>query len=116
MNAQAELLVDARNGVGESPVWDALRQRLFWVDIPGRALWCWNADTGRARQWPTPEMTGCIALAAGSEFVGNVEFTVGTEIASSPPGRASLEAGASRPETSPPSVPITGYRVLAFYP
>mgnify|MGYP006177723151 FL=1 len=67
MTAQAELLVDARNGVGESPVWDAQRQCLFWVDIPGRALWCWNAGTGQARQWPTPEMTGCIALAAGSD-------------------------------------------------
>lgn len=67
MNATAELLIDARNGVGESPVWDVQRQCLFWVDIPGRALWCWSAATSQARQWPTPEMTGCIALAAGSE-------------------------------------------------
>jgi sugar lactone lactonase YvrE len=67
MSPQAELLVDARNGVGESPVWDAQRQCLFWVDIPGRSLWCWNAGTGLARQWATPEMTGCIALASGSE-------------------------------------------------
>jgi sugar lactone lactonase YvrE len=65
--SQAELLLDARNGVGESPVWNAQRQSLFWVDIPGRALWCWNASTGASRQWPTPEQTGCIALAAGSE-------------------------------------------------
>jgi sugar lactone lactonase YvrE len=67
MSHAAELLVDARNGVGESPVWDAQRQCLFWVDIPGRALWCWNAGTNQSRQWATPEMTGCIALAAGSE-------------------------------------------------
>jgi sugar lactone lactonase YvrE len=67
MNTTAELLIDARNGVGESPVWDVQRQSLFWVDIPGRALWCWNAATGQSRQWPTPEMTGCIALAAGSD-------------------------------------------------
>ncbi|WP_332751277.1 SMP-30/gluconolactonase/LRE family protein [Hydrogenophaga sp.] len=67
MNATAELLIDARNGVGESPVWDAQRQCLFWVDIPGRALWCWNAASGQSRQWPTPEMTGCIALAVGCE-------------------------------------------------
>lgn len=67
MNTSAELLVDARNGVGESPVWDAQRQCLFWVDIPGRSLWCWNASTGQTRQWPTPEMTGCIALLDGSE-------------------------------------------------
>ncbi|HEX5737201.1 MAG TPA: SMP-30/gluconolactonase/LRE family protein [Hydrogenophaga sp.] len=65
--SHADLLLDARNGVGESPVWDAQRQCLFWVDIPGCALWCWNAGTGASRQWPTPEMTGCIALAAGSE-------------------------------------------------
>lgn len=67
MSTEVELLIDARNGVGESPVWDVQRQCLFWVDIPGRALWCWNAATGQARQWPTPEMTGCIALASGSE-------------------------------------------------
>lgn len=67
MSTTAELVIDARNGVGESPVWDAQRQCLFWVDIPGQALWCWNASTAQARHWPTPEMTGCIALAAGSE-------------------------------------------------
>jgi sugar lactone lactonase YvrE len=67
LHTTAELLVDARNGVGESPVWDAQRQSLFWVDIPGRALWCWNAGTGEARQWATPEMTGCIALLEGAE-------------------------------------------------
>jgi sugar lactone lactonase YvrE len=66
MGMSIELLIDARNGVGESPAWDAQRQCLFWVDIPGRALWCWNASTGQSRQWPTPEMTGCIALARGS--------------------------------------------------
>jgi len=67
MTTTAELVLDARNGVGESPVWDARRQCLFWVDIPGRALWCWSAAGGRARQWAPPEMTGCVALAAGSE-------------------------------------------------
>jgi sugar lactone lactonase YvrE len=67
MTATAELVLDARNGVGESPVWDAQRACLFWVDIPGRALWCWNEGTGRSRLWATPEMTGCIALVADSE-------------------------------------------------
>lgn len=67
MTTTAELVLDARNGVGESPVWDAQRQCLFWVDIPGRALWCWNARTGASRHWPTPEMAGCIALAADSD-------------------------------------------------
>ncbi len=64
---QAELVLDVRNGVGESPVWDAARQRLFWVDIPARTLWSWSAVSGQSRQWSTPEQTGCIALAAGSD-------------------------------------------------
>lgn len=79
MNTQAELLIDARNGVGESPAWDAQRQCLFWVDIPGRSLWCWNAGTGQSRQWPTPEMTGCIALARGSEATPHGRWVAGME-------------------------------------
>ena len=67
MTTQAELLLDARNGVGERPVWDSARQCLWWVDIPGKALWCWSVSSGRALRWPTPEQTGCIALATGSE-------------------------------------------------
>ncbi|MEY2685705.1 MAG: L-arabinolactonase, partial [Pseudomonadota bacterium] len=64
MNTPAELVLDARCGVGESPVWDVARQALWWVDIPGRRLWCWHATTGQARSWETPEQVGCVALAA----------------------------------------------------
>ena len=35
---QAELIVDARNAVGESPVWDGRRQRLYWVDGVSRLI------------------------------------------------------------------------------
>lgn len=79
MTTQAELLLDARNGVGESPVWDSARQCLWWVDIPGRALWCWNSATGQARQWPTPEQTGCIALAAGSDALPHGQWIAAME-------------------------------------
>lgn len=57
----AELVIDARNAVGESPVWHAGEQALYWVDIAGRWLWRWDAASGAARRWQTPEMTGCIA-------------------------------------------------------
>ncbi len=67
MPLQAELTVDARCSVGESPVWDPVRQCLWWVDIAGQSLWCWHSRAGRTQQWPTPEQTGCIALLAGSE-------------------------------------------------
>jgi sugar lactone lactonase YvrE len=79
MSDQAELLLDARNGVGESPVWDGMRQCLWWVDIPGKALWCWNSATGQARQWTTPEQTGCIALAAGSDTLPHGQWIAAME-------------------------------------
>ncbi len=60
---QAELVVDARNGVGESPVWHAAEQALYWVDIPARALCRWHAATDAVTTWLAPEMLGCIARA-----------------------------------------------------
>ena len=79
MTPQADLVLNARNGVGESPVWDSVRQCLWWVDIPGKAVWCWNSQTGQARHWPTPEQTGCIALAAGSDALPHGQWIAAME-------------------------------------
>ena len=61
MNNNAELVVDARNAVGESPVWSVAEQSLYWVDIPARQLCRWQADTSQITQWQAPEMLACIA-------------------------------------------------------
>jgi sugar lactone lactonase YvrE len=60
---QAELVFDARNGTGESPVWHAREQALYWVDIPARTLNRWHASEGHA-QWHADEMIACIAPRA----------------------------------------------------
>lgn len=60
---QAELLVDARHGTGESPVWHVGEQALYWVDIPARALWRMDAASGQLSSWLAPEMLACIAMA-----------------------------------------------------
>ncbi len=44
---QAELIVDARNAVGESPVWVPEENALYWVDIPSGGLQRWNASSGK---------------------------------------------------------------------
>ena len=62
MATQAELVVDAKNGVGESPVWHAGEQALYWVDIPARKFCCWAATSGKTTYWDTLEMPACIAL------------------------------------------------------
>ncbi|TWI52461.1 sugar lactone lactonase YvrE [Pseudomonas duriflava] len=61
---QAELIVDARNGTGESPVWNSQEQALYWVDIPARTLNRWTAADGSVQSWVAPEMIACIARCA----------------------------------------------------
>jgi len=75
----AELVVDARCSVGESPVWDAARACLWWLDIPGRQLWCWQAATGQTRTWATPQQVACMALAQGSDALPWGQWVCGTE-------------------------------------
>ena len=79
MDNTAELLLDARCGVGESPVWSARHQALYWVDIPARRLWCWQAATGQARFWEAQEQIACIALQAGSENHPHGRWIAGME-------------------------------------
>ncbi|MFT4242106.1 MAG: SMP-30/gluconolactonase/LRE family protein [Acidovorax sp.] len=59
----AELVLDARNGTGESPVWHVGEQALYWVDIPGRAIHRWSPAEGH-RHWATDEMPACLAATA----------------------------------------------------
>lgn len=72
----AERIVDARNATGESPVWIAAEQALYWTDIPGRAVHRWTAATGRVRSWNTPQMVGCMAPHAGGGWVAGMETGV----------------------------------------
>ena len=61
MTAAAELVLDCRNGVGESPVWHGGEQALYWVDIPARKLYRWQAESAEVTSWLAPEMLACIA-------------------------------------------------------
>ena len=63
---KAELVFDARNGTGESPVWHGAEQALYWVDIPARTLCRWMPATGESQSWLAPEMLACVAPMAGS--------------------------------------------------
>ena len=58
---KAELVLDARNGTGESPVWHGAEQALYWVDIPERTLCRWTPANGQSQSWLAPEMLACVA-------------------------------------------------------
>jgi sugar lactone lactonase YvrE len=72
----AELIVDARNGVGESPVWVAREQALYWVDIPNRKVLRWDARSSAVREWTLPEMPACIAPHAQGGWVSGMQSGV----------------------------------------
>lgn len=68
----AELVLDARNAVGESPLWHGTEQALYWVDIPTKALHCWKEGQG-TQSWQASEMIGCIAMHASGGWVAAME-------------------------------------------
>ncbi|WP_322616377.1 SMP-30/gluconolactonase/LRE family protein [Pseudomonas sp. BIC9C] len=70
----AELIVDARNAVGESPVWVPEENALYWVDIPAGALQRWSAATGQVNNWKTPQMLACIARHRDGGWVAGMEI------------------------------------------
>ena len=71
---QAELVLDARNATGESPVWQAAEQALYWVDIPARELCRWSPATGQLSRWQAPEMLACVAMMpAANTWIAGAE-------------------------------------------
>ena len=79
---QAELILDARNGTGESPVWRADEQALYWVDIPAKQLHRID-EAGTHTVWTGDEMLACIAPRKGhpGQWIAGMEsglFALGT--------------------------------------
>ncbi|MBC3965838.1 SMP-30/gluconolactonase/LRE family protein [Pseudomonas simiae] len=69
----AELIVDARNAVGECPVWEPGENALYWVDIPKGGLQRWSAATGHVAAWTAPQMLACIARTDAGNWVAGME-------------------------------------------
>lgn len=60
--------------VGEGPVWDAQTQRLFWIDIIGKAVHCLDPTSGRTRSWSVPKVIGSMAIGRdGNAIVALVD-------------------------------------------
>ena len=51
--------------LGESPFWHPQEQQLYWCDIPGRFINCWNPVSEQHRQWPVPSEPGSMAPLLG---------------------------------------------------
>lgn len=55
--------------VGESPVWHAGEQRLYWIDIQGRHIHRFDPATGTNESFDLPEIVTCIQLRTAGGLV-----------------------------------------------
>ncbi|MDR6448458.1 SMP-30/gluconolactonase/LRE family protein [Paraburkholderia sp. 22099] len=87
--------------VGESPVWRAAEQALYWVDIPARKIVRLRLDSAERSEWLLPEKVACIAFDRRGTVLAGCEtglFAVAlTEAAASDaPGGEPLKATARK--------------------
>lgn len=58
-----------RTQLGESPLWDAERGCLWFIDIPARALHRLDAATLKLDTWPMPELIGSLGLCRSGRLL-----------------------------------------------
>lgn len=91
-----ELLATPHAKLGESPVWSAREDCLWWVDIEGRSVFRTDGADGVTRAWKMPEMAGVVA-PTGEDGVVVVGMESGLFRLGTASGRltrvAALEAG-----------------------
>ncbi|WP_434362440.1 SMP-30/gluconolactonase/LRE family protein [Parasalinivibrio latis] len=73
LNRNVEILVDCQNVVGESPLWCAEKQALYWVATLERKIFCFFMDSGVVQHWDVPEIPGCIALGDNGDLIVAME-------------------------------------------
>ena len=53
-----ELVWDARNELGEGPLWDPREQRLYWLDSKGPTVNRYDPRNGSVQTWKLPSDVG----------------------------------------------------------
>ena len=66
---KANLLIDARNTLGEGIQWNADHRRVWWTDIHGKALWSCDADGGSVETLALDERLCCFAFDAENKMI-----------------------------------------------
>ncbi len=67
MPAEPRIVLEARDLLGEGPIWDTPAQALYWVDIHGRAIERYQPETGNHQRWDLPVRPSALARCAGRE-------------------------------------------------
>lgn len=59
---KAELIADAKASLGEGPCWDGEKRLLYWVDIHGRTIHAYDAQTSSDRSFDVGVKVGAAVL------------------------------------------------------
>ncbi|HEV7330494.1 MAG TPA: SMP-30/gluconolactonase/LRE family protein [Flavisolibacter sp.] len=62
---KAELVLDARVQLGEGAIWHPKENRLYWVDIEGKALHIYDPSTNEDRRFPLSSRVGTVVPVKG---------------------------------------------------
>ncbi len=71
--AEVRVCVDCETHLGESPLWDVAKQRLYWLDSLGGDIRRCMADGSELRHWKMPAAIGSMALRVGGGAVVALE-------------------------------------------
>lgn len=70
---KADLLIDAKNTLGEGVQWNVDHRRVWWTDIHGRALWSCDEDGGGVETLATIERLGSFAFDPDNRILAAFE-------------------------------------------
>ena len=64
------IAIDGNEYLGETPMWSAAEQALFWVSCEDPPLLCrWEPGRSDLESWPMPDRIGGLALRADGSLV-----------------------------------------------
>ncbi|MGF6879228.1 SMP-30/gluconolactonase/LRE family protein [Paraburkholderia sp. MM5477-R1] len=96
---------------GESPVWRAAEQALYWVDIPAKKIVRGSLETGKRSEWLLPEQVACIAFDhAGTVLAGCETGLFAVSLADASKAASGEPLTASLRELAAPEFPHGGMR------
>jgi L-arabinonolactonase len=73
LGASPTVVLDCRQNLGESILWDDRQGRLIWVDIHAGDIWSWSLDDAAPQRLSVGERVGAIALTNGRAVVAALE-------------------------------------------
>lgn len=64
---RVEVATSVRAQHAEGPLWDAPTARLWWVDISGERVHCFDPETGKDSSWRSPGQPGGVVITVTGE-------------------------------------------------